>query len=622
MPSAHYPSISGRTVSILGAGVLGRRIACCWVAGGYHVRVRDPDADQRAAAKDYVEKNAYTYNLVVGKKPGTIEVFEELAPSVVDAWMVIEAVPEKLQIKIDTFADLEKYAPADALLCSNSSSYRSSEMLVELQKPETAHRVLNTHYMMPPGNIIVELMTDGQTSTEVFPFLVHHLRKIGLHPIVAHKESTGFVFNRVWAAVKRECLTVLSEGVSTPAELDSVWVEMFGNSTQGPCERMDDVGLDTVAFIEEHYIKERGLPSKDTVEYLQKHFIQEGRLGAKSDKGGLYPADSCKVSSKGAQNILPKAGPVVYFLDIGLSNSPDVAFDMGRVLVGDADGHNVHVLVDHQHMPDGLTASKKTGRLYWTSMGWPSKNDGSVYSCKVDGSDIKTILPTGAVHTPKQICIDELNDKIYVSDREGMRVHRCNMDGTDKEILITSGNELDEKSRLDQSNWCVGIAVSPAEGKFYWTQKGPSKGSKGRIFRAHINMPAGSSAANRSDIECIFQNLPEPIDLDIDYDTNTLYWTDRGEIPRGNSLNQASISELQNLSVQALDDAVSSKQKNNYTELARNLHEAIGLKVDHVNGQIYTTDLGGCVYRFDIDGKRVQRLYEYQGAFTGITLVP
>jgi 3-hydroxyacyl-CoA dehydrogenase len=144
--------------------------------------------------------------------------------------------------------------------------------------------------MMPPDNRIVELMTDGETDEDLFPFYVERLKEVGMHPIVAQKESTGFVFNRIWAAIKRECLTVLAEGVSTPEELDRVWIEMFSGGKAGPCAMMDAVGLDTVEFIEEHYVKERGLSTEKTVDFLKKNFIEQGKLGAKSGKGGLYPA--------------------------------------------------------------------------------------------------------------------------------------------------------------------------------------------------------------------------------------------------------------------------------------------------------------------------------------------
>jgi 3-hydroxyacyl-CoA dehydrogenase len=280
-------SIKDRPVTVLGGGVLGRRIACTWAAGGWDVKIRDPDAAQRNAALHYIENNVSSYASVIGTTPGKAWAYEDLADAVKDAWTVIEAVPEKLSLKIDTFADLERLAEKDAILVSNSSSYKSSEMLEKVGKG-ARKRIMNTHYMMPPDNRIVELMTDGETEEDLFPFYAERLREVGMHPIVAQRESTGFVFNRMWAAIKREALTILAEEVSTPEQLDSVWMEMFG-SKAGPCTMMDAVGLDTVEFIEEHYIKERGLSGEKTVEFLKKNYICQGKLGAKSGKGGLYP---------------------------------------------------------------------------------------------------------------------------------------------------------------------------------------------------------------------------------------------------------------------------------------------------------------------------------------------
>lgn len=281
-------SIKGRPVCVLRGGVLGRRIACTWAAGGWDVRIRDPSAKQRTAALHYIENNISVYASAIGTTPGKASGYEDLAEAVKDAWTVIEAVPENLSLKISTFAGLEKLAPKDAILASNSSSYKSSEMLEKVGS-DARKRIMNTHYMMPPDNRIVELMTDGETDEDLFPFYVERLKEVGMHPIVAQRESTGFVFNRVWAAIKRKCLTILAEGVSTPEELDRVWVEMFSGGKAGPCAMMDAVGLDTVEFIEEHYVKERGLSGEKTVDFLKKNYIDQGKLGAKSGKGGLYP---------------------------------------------------------------------------------------------------------------------------------------------------------------------------------------------------------------------------------------------------------------------------------------------------------------------------------------------
>lgn len=398
-------------------------------------------------------------------------------------------------------------------------------------------------------------------------------------------------------------MTILAEGVSEPKEIDKIWLEMFHNGP-GPCAFMDQVGLDTVAFIEDNYIDERHLSSELTVDWLRKNYIEQGKLGNKSDKGGLFPPKSINgVSTNGQVSTLPAA----YFLDIGLgSNVQDITESnkSGRILRRTAEGQCT-TIASGLPCPDGIDFSPSERRIFWTNMGRKaSGNDGSVMSSNLDGTDVQTVLPEGAVHTPKQLVVDEQNRKLYFSDREGLRVHRCDFDGRNHEILIITG-DYQTSDQADQTQWCVGMAVDTKHGKFYWTQKGPSKGNKGRIFRANIDMPVGQSASNRTDIEILFEALPEPIDLEVDSETETLYWTDRGEYPIGNTLNRASVG----------------RERGQVEILARHFHELIGMKIDWANQHIYLTDLGGSLYRIDMDGRNKTVLYNDEGSYTGITLV-
>lgn len=198
-------------------------------------------------------------------------------------------------------------------------------------------------------------------------------------------------------------------------------------------------------------------------------------------------------------------------------------------------------LVRNQAMPDGIDACE--GRMYWTNMGNPSKNDGTVLSAKLDGSDVKTVIASGHVHTPKQLHIDQESKKLYFCDREGLRVMRSNLDGSEHETLIQLGDWQSEPEKVQvQSNWPVGITVSRKSNKFMWSQKGGSKASDGTIYAASLDMPSGSTASDRKDIEVIQDNLPECIDLEMDDDTGVLYWTSRGELPLGNTLNKKQIT--------------------------------------------------------------------------------
>lgn len=273
----------------------------------------------------------------------------------------------------------------------------------------------------------------------------------------------SFIFNRLWAAIKREIMLILAEDVSTPEEIDLLWTNMFQLPTSSPpCQLMDKIGLDTVAFIEDNYIQERGLDGSMTVDWLRKSYIDQSRLGLKSEKGGLYGP-----SAAAAPAAATKAAQSLYILDVGLgsNNEVDQIPTAGRVLYFDQSTGTMPPIVTGQSLPDGVDVSKSTGRIFWTNMGHAtSTHDGSVHSAKLDGADMQILLPAGSVHTPKQLVVDDRNRKIYFCDREGMGVHRCNFDGSDHEVLIQTGSLDCAEHRSDLTRWCVGIAVDTPHG--------------------------------------------------------------------------------------------------------------------------------------------------------------
>ncbi|KAF2027309.1 hypothetical protein EK21DRAFT_114938 [Setomelanomma holmii] len=600
---------ASRPVAVLGAGVLGRRIACTWVAAGYTVHIHDPSSEQRSQCLQFSADNMAAFqNLITCTKKGEVKVFEEIEPAVKEAWLIIEAIPEKLDLKVSTFATLVKCAPQDALLATNSSSYKSSEIVISLSE-SGKRRAFNMHYYMPPANMVVELMTDQFTDPEIFTFLSSRLRETGALPYVARKESTGFIFNRLWAAVKRETLMILSEGVSDAKQIDELWSEMFIKGKAKPCEAMDQVGLDTVAFIESHYIAERGLPSTHTTDFLKKEYVDQGKLGDKSKLGGLYPPEyHAAMAAKSTDNI----PSTMIALDTGLSLL-EPSLSSGELLILGPKDTKPKVLFSSLAIPDGVAIDKSTSRIFWTCMGVPDKPDGTLSSSALDGTDLRTLIAPGTINTPKQLCLDRAAQKIYFSDREGCAVYRCNYNGTDLEMLVktgspSAGNELDH---------CVGIAVSPALGKFYWTQKGNSKGGQGRIFCADI---AGASSApnSREDVTCILDKLPEPIDLEINSTSTShaLYWTDRGELPFGNSLNRVALDDG-GIPVLEKEDASPAQFL-----VAKHFNEAIGLALDNERGKAYVSDLGGRIYECDLESGEREVVYEdVERSFTGIAML-
>jgi DNA-binding beta-propeller fold protein YncE len=272
----------------------------------------------------------------------------------------------------------------------------------------------------------------------------------------------------------------------------------------------------------------------------------------------------------------------------------------GNIHVMNTDGSGRETIVTGCHLPDGIVVDTEAGHIYWTNMGVPNLNDGSIERADLDGKNRKTIVAVGATHTPKQIILEKKDGKLYWCDREGMRVMRCNLDGSQLETLIEAGRG-DADSR-DQTKWCVGLTIDPKYAKIYWTQKGPDNAGRGRIFRANVEIPAGQTPAKRSDIEVFFDALPEPIDLELDYKNRVLYWTDRGDPPRGNTVNRASIDHKP-----AAPEIV-----------VTHLMEGIGIALDVPGDRMFVTDFAGSVYSARLDGSGERNFLYAQGNLTGI----
>ena len=275
--------IATRPIAVLGAGTLGRRVALMLATRGAEVRLYARSAATREAGVAYArEQLPALLAKLPGSQAGTIVPVDNLADAVKDAWLVIESVPEQLALKQDLFRQVDALAAADAILATNSSSYPSSELAGSVANPA---RLLNMHFLMPPDIIPVELMSCGQTDAAIIPLLAELLPAYGLTPYVVRSESMGFIFNRIWAAIKRETLAVVGEGVATPQEVDAIYAQATG-MRHGPCRLMDAVGLDVVLSIEEHYAQKRpGLPEEPRT--LLRQLVADGHLGLKSGRG-LY----------------------------------------------------------------------------------------------------------------------------------------------------------------------------------------------------------------------------------------------------------------------------------------------------------------------------------------------
>jgi hypothetical protein len=270
-----------------------------------------------------------------------------------------------------------------------------------------------------------------------------------------------------------------------------------------------------------------------------------------------------------------------------------------RIHTMNPDGSGRKTIVTDCHLPDGIVVDAEAGRIYWTNMGVPNLDDGSIERADLDGANRRVIVPQGVTHTPKQIHLDKADGKLYWCDREGMRVMRANLDGSQVETLVETGRGAEDQR--DPTRWCVGITLDPMTRKFYWTQKGGDNGDAGRICRANIDLPKGQSPASRSDIEVLWDGLPEPIDLELDVANRVLYWTDRGDPPRGNTVNRAPIDRKAEPEI-----------------LVTHLMEGIGVALDLAGDRMFVTDFAGSLYVSDLNGKAQRTLAFAQGNLTGI----
>jgi sugar lactone lactonase YvrE len=270
----------------------------------------------------------------------------------------------------------------------------------------------------------------------------------------------------------------------------------------------------------------------------------------------------------------------------------------GRVLRAAEDGSGMKALVTGHGIlaPDGVVVDVAGGKVYWTNMGALTDAahtpNGSLQRANLDGSGVEVIVPNGATNTPKQMQIDLQHHKIYWADREGARAWRADLDGTNREVLL-EGHAIQQ---------LVGMALDVEGGKFYVTDRYAKN-----ILRAGIDLPAGATAANRTDVEVLVQTsgASMPIDLDLDVPHRTMYWTDRG------------IGTVQRASMDMPAGQTASARKDVVT-LESSLATPIGISLDLAAGKMYFTELAGKLYVANLDGTARRAL---ASGGTGVTHV-
>ncbi|WP_158862029.1 3-hydroxyacyl-CoA dehydrogenase family protein [Leifsonia sp. AG29] len=272
--------VDTRPLAVIGGGTLGRRIALMLALHGADVRVYDTARATADTAAAFVQAARPDLAAALGGTTnGALTASTDLRTALDNAWLVIEAVPEKLALKKQVFADLDRHAAPDAILASNSSSFPTSAFRDSVADPA---RLLNTHFYMPPQARSVELMSSGATADAVIELVSAEFSRYHLLPHIVRKESTGFIFNRIWAAIKREALSVVADGIADPADVDALFADLF-RAELTPFRFMDQVGLDVVRDIEDHYAAIAG--RENTLAPFLRSYIEQGRLGVKTGRG-------------------------------------------------------------------------------------------------------------------------------------------------------------------------------------------------------------------------------------------------------------------------------------------------------------------------------------------------
>ncbi|MGM0401958.1 MAG: 3-hydroxyacyl-CoA dehydrogenase family protein [Chloroflexota bacterium] len=276
------------TVCIVGAGFMGAQIGLRCAIHGYAVCLVDYALEQlqRAAESqvqeldERLEKQRITAEAKVAIL-SRIHFTTSMGEGTSEAGLVIEAVPEVLEVKREVFAQLDAICPEHTILATNSSSIRISAIEDVTKRLD---KVLNMHFYAPVvERPMVELMRGTTTSDETIETARQFARTIEMTPLVVRKESTGFIFNRVWRAIKKECLQVVDEGVASHEDVDRAWIIAFGGS-EGPFGMMDIIGLDVVRDIEMVYCRESG-DASDAPPQILLDKIERGELGVKMGKG-------------------------------------------------------------------------------------------------------------------------------------------------------------------------------------------------------------------------------------------------------------------------------------------------------------------------------------------------
>ena len=261
-----------KKISVIGAGYMGKQIIERSALCGYNVHAYDVSFE---SLHEFISELNKSKDI-----KGEIIYHSNLLEAVKNADLIIETIPENIELKRDVFSQIDEVAPPHAIIATNSSSIPISKLEGVVERKD---KVMNIHFYHLINWPMADLMKGTQTSDETFEKGKKWVESIDITPLIVKKECYGFVFNRIWRAIKKDCLKIWSGGHADVEDVDKAW-KIFTDSDEGPFEMMDKIGLDVIYDIEMSYFKKSG-DQDDMPPDALKEMVDKGLLGRKSGRG-------------------------------------------------------------------------------------------------------------------------------------------------------------------------------------------------------------------------------------------------------------------------------------------------------------------------------------------------
>jgi len=278
-----------KKVAVLGAGLMGHGIAQVSAQiGKYEVNLRDIKQEFVGSGIEMIKGSLQKFvskgTLSEKEKQETLNRIHpmiDLKKAVADADLIIEAIPENVDLKKSVWAEVDKYAKKGAVFASNTSSISITETASATQRPE---KFCGMHFFNPPQLMnLVEIVRGAKTSDETVKVVAEAAKKMGKETVICKKDAPGFIVNRVLVPALNEAIFLVHEGIADPEDIDKA-IKLGLNWPMGPLTLLDYVGLDTTLAISEVFMREFE-DSKYRACPLLRQMVRAGLLGRKTRKG-------------------------------------------------------------------------------------------------------------------------------------------------------------------------------------------------------------------------------------------------------------------------------------------------------------------------------------------------